>query len=56
MDDQDNAVEIDTHMRDLTSQFCNRFQDFQHFGLLFFAHQAREQQRLELICIGMDGY
>ena len=22
-------------MRDLTSQFCNRFQDFQHFGSLF---------------------
>ena len=30
-----NAVEIDMYMRDLTSQFCNRFQDFQHFGSLF---------------------
>ena len=28
-------VEIDMYMRDLTSQFCNRFQDFQHFGSLF---------------------
>ena len=31
-----NAVEIDMYMRDLTSQMCNRFQDFQHFDSLFF--------------------
>ena len=36
MDHQVNAVEIDMYMRDLTSQFCNRFQDFQHLGSLFF--------------------
>ena len=35
MDHQVNAVEIDMYMRDLTSQFCNMLQDFQHFGLLF---------------------
>ena len=23
------------YMRNQTSQFCDRFQDFQHFGLLF---------------------
>ena len=36
MDHQINAVEIDMYMNDLTSQFCYRFQDFQHFDLLFF--------------------
>ena len=36
VDHQVNAVEIDMYMRDLTSQFCNKFQDFQHFDLLFF--------------------
>ena len=35
VDDQVNAVKIDMYMRDLTSQFCNTFQDFQHFGSLF---------------------
>ena len=35
VDHQVNTVEIDMYMRDLTSQFCNRFQDFQHFGSLF---------------------
>ena len=33
---QVNAVEIDMYMRDLTSQLCNRFQDFQHFDSSFF--------------------
>ena len=36
MDHQLNEVEIDIYMRDLTSEFCYTFQDFQHFGLLFF--------------------
>ena len=31
---QVNAVEIDMYMRDLTSQLCNRFQDFQHFLIM----------------------
>ena len=35
VNDQVNAVEIDMYMRDLTSQFCNTFQDFQYFGSLF---------------------
>ena len=35
VDHQVNIDEIDMYMRDLTSQFCNRFQDFQHFGSLF---------------------
>ena len=52
VDHQVNAVEINMYMRNLTFQFCNKFQNFQHFGLLFFfSHQAREQQRLKLICI-----
>ena len=29
------GAEFNICMRDLTSQFCNRFQDFQHFGPLF---------------------
>ena len=35
VDHQVNSVEIDMCMRDLTSQFYNRFQDFKHFGSLF---------------------
>ena len=35
VDDQVNAVNIDVYMRDLTSQFCDTFYDFQHFGSLF---------------------
>ena len=35
VDDQVNAVDIDMYVRDLTSQFCNTFQDFQHFGSWF---------------------
>ena len=34
MDHYDNAVVIDMYMKDQTSHFCNRFQDFQHFDLL----------------------
>ena len=36
MDHYVNAVVIDMYMKDQTSQFCNRFQDFQQFDLLFF--------------------
>ena len=35
VDDHVNTVEIDMYTRDLTSQFCNRFEDFQHFDLSF---------------------
>ena len=35
VDHQVKAVEVDMYMRNLTSQFCNRFQNFQHFGSLF---------------------
>ena len=35
VDHQVDGAEINIYMRDLTSQFRNRFQDFQHFGLLF---------------------
>ena len=35
MDHQVNLVEIDMYIRDSTSQFCIRFQNFQHFGALF---------------------
>ena len=35
VDHQGNSVEIDMYIRDSTSQFCIRFQDFQHFGSLF---------------------
>ena len=32
---QVNGAEINIYMKDLTSQFCYRFQDFQCFGPLF---------------------
>ena len=32
VDHQVNGAEIDIYMRDLTSQFRNRFQDFQRLG------------------------
>ena len=35
VDYQVNGAEINIYMRDLTSQFRNRFQDFQRFGPLF---------------------
>ena len=35
MDHYVNAVVIDMYMKDQTSQFCNKFEDFQHFDLLF---------------------
>ena len=35
VDHQVNTVEIEMYMRNLTSRFCSRFQDFQHFGSLF---------------------
>ena len=35
VDHQVNIVEIDMYMRNLSSQFCNRLQNFQHFGSLF---------------------
>ena len=35
MDYQVNSVKIDMYIRGSTSQFCTRFQDFQHFGSLF---------------------
>ena len=34
VDHQVNLAEIDIHIRGSTSQFCTRFQDFQHLGLL----------------------
>ena len=34
-DHQVNGAKIDVYMRDLTSQFCKRFEDFQRFGPLF---------------------
>ena len=36
LDHQVNGAEINIYMRDLTSQFCDRFQEFQRFGPLFF--------------------
>ena len=36
VDYQVNSVKIDMYIRGSTSQFCTRFQDFQHFGSLFF--------------------
>ena len=41
---QVNAVEIDMYMRDLTSQLCNMFQDFQHFVSLFSFHIKPEER------------
>ena len=35
VDHQVNLAEIDMYIRGSTSQFCTRFQDFQHFGSLF---------------------
>ena len=35
VDHQVNGAEINIYMRDLTSQFCNRFQHFQRFSPLF---------------------
>ena len=35
VDYQVNSVKIDMYIRGSTSQFCTRFQDFQHFGSLF---------------------
>ena len=43
-----NAVEIDMYMRDLTSQLCNMFQDFQHFGLLLFLIIPESSEDLNL--------
>ena len=34
VDYQVNSVKIDMYIRGSTSQFCTRFQDFQHFGSL----------------------
>ena len=52
VDHQVNGAEINIYTRDLTSQFRNRFQDFQRFGpLFFFSHQSPGQRRLGLICI-----
>ena len=49
---QVNGVEINVYIRDLTFQFCNRFQDFEPFGpLFFFFDQSPGQRRLGLICI-----
>ena len=35
VDHQVYGAEINIYMKNLTSQFCNRFQDFQRFGPLF---------------------
>ena len=44
-----NSVEIDMYTKDLTSQFCNRFQDFQHFvSLLFFLIKPESIEDLNL--------
>ena len=48
MDHQVNAVETNMYMRDLTSQYCNRFQDFQHFGSLFFLIKPESSKDLNL--------
>ena len=49
VDDVVNAVEIEMYMRDLTSQFCNRFQDFKHFGSLFsFLRKPESSEDLNL--------
>ena len=48
MDHQVNAVDIDMYMRDLTSQFCNGFQDFEHFGSLFFLSKPESSEDLNL--------
>ena len=51
VDHQVNGAEINIYMRDLTSQFCNRFPDFQRFSPLFFSYQSLWQRRFGLICI-----
>ena len=49
VDHQLNGAEIDIYMRDLTSQFRNRFQDYQRFGLLFsFLINSQGSEALDL--------
>ena len=49
VDHQVDTVEIDRYLRDLKSLFCNKFQDFQHFGSLFsFLIKPESRENLNL--------
>ena len=49
VDHQVNGAEINIYIRDLTSQFRDRFQDFQHFGTLFsFLINPQDSEDLDL--------
>ena len=49
VDQQVNGAEINIYMRDLTSQFCNRFQDYQRLGpLLSFLIHPQGSEDLDL--------
>ena len=48
VDHQVNGAKIKIFLRDLTSQFCNRFQDFQRFGPLFFLINPQGSEDLGL--------
>ena len=49
VDHQANTVEIDMYMKNLTSQFCIRSQNFQHFGSLFsFLIKSESSEDLKL--------
>ena len=56
VDYQVNSVKIDMYIRGSTSQFCTRFQDFQHFGsLVSFLIKSESTEDLNLCAfIWMD--
>ena len=49
MDHYVNAVVIYMYMKDQTSQFCNKFQDFQHFDSLF-SFLIKPESSKDLLC------
>ena len=60
MDHYVNTVVVDVYMKDQTSQFCNRFQNFQHFDSLFSflikPESSKDLKLSEFECIDIEDF